>query len=75
MSPIDRPGSLDQKPAVLGLGIAVSDPVPERLAEGLAVSQPRRPGQDHVAEVNLVDEGSLRFGNSGGDQARPRLKE
>ena len=61
--------------AVLRLGVAISDAVAERLAEGLAVAQPRRPGEDEIAEVDLVDEGLLRLGDLGGDEARPRLEE
>ena len=73
---MDRPGSLDQKmPRSSDSRVAVSDAVTERLAEGLAVSQSRRPGKDDVAEVDLVDEGLLRLGDPGGDEARPRLEE
>src|SRR5262249_44811483 len=60
---------------VLRLGVAVADAVAERLAEGRAVAQARRPGKDDVAEVDLVDEGPVWLGDPGGHQARPRLEE
>src|SRR5438874_471443 len=46
---------------IFGLGAAVSDAVAVRLAEHLAVAQPRRPGEHEIAEVDLLNEGLPRL--------------